>query len=111
MPIASTLNQAVELALHFSKFVAKGNKSVEDYGSLLNPLPVFIYHFTSSSQFESPHLHQIIDDGDDVDVLLCVLPHLVASGLRLDLWKLGLPIPQKTFFHAKHLRHLLGRVI
>ncbi len=72
---------------------------------------VHVEHLARSRQLVAANLHKIIHHLDLLDVLRRVLPHSVARGLRLQVRKLRLPIPQQTLTDIQHLSHFLNGVV
>ena len=107
----SPSHQHIHLLLQLLELVAHGDKRVLYLSRAVHARSVHVEHLARSRQLVAANLHKIIHHLDLLDVLRRVLPHSVARGLRLQVRKLRLPIPQQTLTDIQHLSHFLNGVV
>lgn len=105
------LHQPVDVPLEVFQLVADRDEGSQHVGTLLCPVAVLVQHLAGGRELEAAHLHQIIDDTNLFNVLFGILTHLVASGLRPQMRKLGLPIAQEALVDIENLRYFLDGIV
>lgn len=100
------------MALQGLEVVADIYESCQHLGPAVGAVAITVDYLFGSSQLETTHFHEVVDEANLFDVPFLILADLRrTAGLRLQVGKLLLPVAQRTLVDAKHLCHLADGVV